>query len=651
MIISVEKYKNHKKQNHNMPTNTVKANPEVVHIEDTSLTGTIKRRYTLRDVLSVMSRFKFGPDKGIFTLNSERTVRSKRELDRKRRYRNLTKLIKTYPILALYDPAYIRVTDSVRNDIDFNFYDMSNRIPTGHQLTKRLIKTENPGKRHYRTLAQLVVRQKMLSRQEKYLYYRLKRILEKKVREAQKKLTICMRGSLRRLAILKQNNERRLLKTGRQISKNINLMLVWMNRQMNIVNLSVGYLRETIKKSAKNVYLKYGRVTYQVRRGVREVTRQLGMVIYGIGQYLTTKEQYRNTHRWALVLTSLLAAVINSSMITKLESPDKVDGERLQKSSVVLHHRSKPETHKTDLTDQLQHRSKPQSGLTEPESKPIKTKYPSRAKPTSEQPQSEQRTDQVNRPTKGNTKSVNRRAQRKQTHNFRSVKITRKNTRSKPTSRKPASRKSTSVSKKKTGSRSGSRSRSTKQTKPDVTVVPSPKPKVSTTITTSANRAMFVMTHPKAKKHTLEDRIVKLAKSMVGKELGYKYKTDDCYDFITKVLFAAEHNISIDEVDQHGWTTYQSILDYGWTQRIAFDRRNPNVKTGDILYVKHSPFRSRYNHWGIVYVKRRGKKKEIYVIHRGKKVFMSTLDWFIHNSKRSGQVIIFRRSTGNKQLA
>ncbi|MCD6279199.1 hypothetical protein J7J26_00290 [Candidatus Micrarchaeota archaeon] len=120
----------------------------------------------------------------------------------------------------------------------------------------------------------------------------------------------------------------------------------------------------------------------------------------------------------------------------------------------------------------------------------------------------------------------------------------------------------------------------------------------------------------------------------------YRYLVNDCYDFLTKIAWAAKYGVSVDKVRESGWNGWRNIYELGWDKRIKFNIRNlSNIKTGDFIYVDHSPISFNHTHWGIL-VKIKDKP---YVIHKtNSTASLNSLKWFIRNCKCDRHVKIFR---------
>ncbi|MCD6549474.1 hypothetical protein J7K41_02055 [Candidatus Micrarchaeota archaeon] len=97
----------------------------------------------------------------------------------------------------------------------------------------------------------------------------------------------------------------------------------------------------------------------------------------------------------------------------------------------------------------------------------------------------------------------------------------------------------------------------------------------------------------------------------------YIYRKWDCYDFLTALLFAVEHDYSkaIDVRDSGLWKTTDSIFNYGYDWFHASFGPEPwaGLKEGMILYAKKcSPISRTRDHWGIVVRMENG----LFVMHR-----------------------------------
>ncbi|MCC7571543.1 hypothetical protein KO465_09540 [Candidatus Micrarchaeota archaeon] len=131
-----------------------------------------------------------------------------------------------------------------------------------------------------------------------------------------------------------------------------------------------------------------------------------------------------------------------------------------------------------------------------------------------------------------------------------------------------------------------------------------------------------------------QEKVAKYIKKLVkrGYSMGnYTLHKDDCYDFITRVLCAVENNsesIDLAELKQMGWNTNKTVGEYGWNKKVKFNRKNPHVIEGDVIFVKNSPFNTGKNHWGVCIF----ENNETYVIHRANMgIYVDKLSKFIRN--------------------
>jgi len=132
-----------------------------------------------------------------------------------------------------------------------------------------------------------------------------------------------------------------------------------------------------------------------------------------------------------------------------------------------------------------------------------------------------------------------------------------------------------------------------------------------------------------------------------NKDLGYvgpyRYKTWDCYDFITALLYATEYDIDrILDVKKHGWKTTDTIFSYGYSWvHASFGPHNPgNLNIGTILYAeKCSPNNGRHDHWGIV-IKLNNDGYKVLNRSGGNWPRVDDLDFFYrYSNKKNGKVI------------
>ena len=90
----------------------------------------------------------------------------------------------------------------------------------------------------------------------------------------------------------------------------------------------------------------------------------------------------------------------------------------------------------------------------------------------------------------------------------------------------------------------------------------------------------------------------------VGYVGPYRYRTWDCYDFITALLFSVEYGIDkLLRVKEYGWKTTDTIHHYGyvWYHMSYGPEPWSQLDSSMILYAERcSPNNGRHDHWGIV---------------------------------------------------